>query len=249
MTAEDWAARHRQRHALRRRFMRDFLLRPLGFTLLVKPHVQGLENIPTSGGTILMMNHTIAVDGAIVAGVIHNRFVIPLVKIETMRHWGIEGVLARHWGAVGIQRGEIDREALKAVLDLLRLGELLLIAPEGTRHSQLQQPKDGLAYLALKSGAVIVPTAVYNGETWRKDMFKPRRTQVQVRFGRAFRLRGAGEKRIPRENLRAITDEMMYQLAALLPENYRGEYSDLSRMTTTHLEFLPAAAAPVNPPK
>jgi 1-acyl-sn-glycerol-3-phosphate acyltransferase len=221
----------------RRRFMRDFLLKHIGFRFLVKLNISGLENIPTTGPTILMMNHTISIDGVIIMGIVTNRFVVPMLKIENFSH-PLVGFLSRHWGAVGIHRGEVDREALKSSLDLLKRDEILLIAPEGTRQPQLGQPKDGLAYLAVKANAVIVPVGVYGGEGWIDHLRSHWRPQnIHVTVGKAFRLRDMGH-RPSREELSCMTEEMMYQLAALLPESYRGLYADSSRMTVDTLEFL-----------
>ncbi|KAB2904469.1 MAG: 1-acyl-sn-glycerol-3-phosphate acyltransferase [Anaerolineae bacterium] len=223
------------KYALRRWFIRDILLKYIGFRLLVKPNVEGLDNIPASGPTILMMNHTVSIDGVVVMGVVKSRFVVPMIKAENFDHWFI-GPLARMWGAYAIKRGEVDLEAMKLTLELINRGDLVLIAPEGHRQGQLHDPKDGLTYIALKTNAVIVPTATFNMETWVKDLYRPRLTQAQIRFGKPFRLKAKG--RMPREAMREATHEMMYQLATLLPEKYRGDYRDLSQMTTNHLEFI-----------
>jgi len=223
MTTENW-----------RRFIRDFLIRGLGFRLLVKPQVSGLANIPATAPTILMMNHAIAIDGVIVMGVVTHRWVIPLLKAETFetgwRH------LATRWGALSVQRGELDRAALKTMTALLGQGQLLLIAPEGTRGTTLRHPKDGLVYLALKTNPVIVPTAIYNGESWVHDLLLPRRTPIRVDFGKPFRL-VTSEGRASREVMQQMSREMMYQLAALLPERYRGVYADLSQASSRYLNF------------
>jgi 1-acyl-sn-glycerol-3-phosphate acyltransferase len=236
VSPDSWAYQQSMRYKWRRRILRDFLLRQIGFRVLVKPHVQGLENIPPSGATILMMNHTIAIDGVIVLGVIPQRDVIPVLKAENFQG-GLIGFLSNNWGAVGIRRGEVDREALRTILELLELGQLVLMAPEGTRQKQLMRPKDGLAYIALKSDVLIVPTGIFDGDTWVQDLFRPHRTHIQVRFGKPFTLKKTDGRRVSREEMSAMTDEMMYQLACLLPESYRGEYADLTRMTTNYLEF------------
>jgi 1-acyl-sn-glycerol-3-phosphate acyltransferase len=236
VSSDRWAVQQITRYRWRRRILRDFQLRQIGFRVLVKPHVQGLENIPAGGATILMMNHTIAIDGVIVLGVIPQRDVIPVLKAENLQG-GLIGFLSNNWGAVGIQRGEVDREALRTILELLELEQVVLIAPEGTRQKQLMRPKDGLVYIALKSDSVIVPTAIFNGDRWVHDLFRPHRTHIQVRFGKPFTLKKTTQRRVSREEMSTITDEMMYQLSALLPETYRGEYADLSRTTTSYLEF------------
>lgn len=221
-------------YTFNRRIIRDILLKYFGFKVIVVPHVEGLENIPASGPTILMMNHTITIDGVIVLGVVRPRFVIPMTKTNNFDHWFF-GFWARRWGAYAIRQDDADREALKLTLALLEQGALLLIAPEGHRQPQLHDPKDGLSYVAAKSGSTIVPTAVFNLETWYSDLLRPRRTHANVRFGKPFRLKAKG--RLSRAEMRQATQEMMYQLAALLPEKYRGDYADLSKMTTHYLEY------------
>jgi 1-acyl-sn-glycerol-3-phosphate acyltransferase len=79
----------------------------------------------------------------------HDVYSIPL--------WGI---FPRIWEVIPVRRGEADRQALRGALRVLRAGETVLIAPEGTRSPQLQRGKVGLAYLAVRSQAVMVPGAI-----------------------------------------------------------------------------------------
>ena len=240
MLEVDWAFRQKDRFETRRRFMRDFLLNTLAFNLLLDVSVQGAENIPESGGVILMINHVTAIDPMIVAGAVRHRFVVIMSKAENFRN-PLVRLLIGNWGGYPVRRGEVDRRALKITLDLLSLGEMVLMAPEGSRHSQLSEAKGGTAYIGLKSRAVIVPTAIYNADTWRRDLILPRRTPVQVIFGRPFRLRQDERKRVPREEMDIITTEMMCQLASLLPPRYRGAYADLDKLSTDRLEFIDQA--------
>jgi len=220
-----------------RRWLLHQMIRKIGFTMLVRPHIFGIEHIPPPDvPTIIMMNHSFTIDGVVVMGAIANRYVIPMVKIENMEHWFI-GFLARQYGAFGIRRGEMDRAALKMALTRIANGEILLVAPEGTRQSSLQHPKDGLAYLALKSNAMIVPAALWNGESWYYDIKRPwRKTDIYLRFGQAFSLRQSS-KRADRDAMHQMTQEMMYQLARLLPETHRGVYANLDAATSDYLDF------------
>ncbi|GAB4572233.1 MAG: hypothetical protein Kow0077_11060 [Anaerolineae bacterium] len=237
MTTESWAIRQREIFASRRRFFRDVLFRVLAWMFLDLT-VTGVENIPASGPVILMINHMTALDPIVVLGTAKPRFVVPMSKIENFQH-PLTGLLVRSWGAYPVRRGQVDREALNIAIQLMEAGEMTLIAPEGTRNRALQRPKDGLAFIATRTNAMIVPTAIFNAETWKRDLFIPwRRTPVHVSYGPAFRLRKPESGRVPREVLHQMTDEMMYQLALLLPEHNRGEYSDLSRMTTEYLDFV-----------
>ncbi len=226
-----------ERFALRRRILRDGLLRPLGFGVLVKPTIEGREFIPRGGPMIVIMNHIAAIDPAVVVGAVTNRFVVPMTKIENYRH-PIIGLMARSWGVYPVRRGEVDRQALDSTWALLARGHAVLIAPEGTRHPSLADPKDGTTYIATKANAIIQPVGLDGTEQFPASLKRLRRALVTVRFGRPFRFRTEGRKRIPRAEMRQMTHEMMYQLASLLPEHRRGAYSDLQAMTTDLIEFV-----------
>ncbi len=236
VTPDSWAVRQREMFASRRRFFRDVVFRHLA-PALWKLTVTGLEHIPAEGPTIVMINHMAALDPIVVMGTVRPRFIVPMSKIENFQN-PFSGVLVRSWGAYPVDREKMDREALNIALQLMAAGEMTLIAPEGTRNNGLQRPKDGLAFIATRSDAMIVPAAISNTEGWKEDLLRPwRRTPIHVSYGPAFRLR-RGEGRIPRETLHRMTDEMMYQLARLLPERNRGEYADLGRLTTDYLDFV-----------
>ncbi|MEP7287773.1 MAG: lysophospholipid acyltransferase family protein [Chloroflexota bacterium] len=234
--SDDYAQRQ-ERYDASRRFLRDVLLRPLGFHLLVKINEQGIENIPAAGPTLLMMNHIGAIDPAIIAGVARPRFAIPMSKAENFRILGVRQ-LAQWWGVFPIQRGEADRVALQNTIDLLKYGNMVLMAPEGTRQPSLIEGKDGITYVAIKANAVIVPVGLDGSRDFVQNLKHLRRTPVSVKFGRAFRFRTNGQERVPRPVMAHMTQEAMYQLAALLPEYRRGFYSDLSQATTETIEFV-----------
>ncbi len=241
VSPDRWAYQQRRRHRLWRYFWRDIMLRYIGFGMIINPHILGRERIPAQGPVIIMMNHSFSADGFIAVGAVRPRFLVPMVKMENMQY-PLVGILMRTWGAYGVQRGDIDREALRRTLDLLELGEVVLIVPEGTRGRQLGPGRDGLAYIALKRDAVIVPLGLSGGETWTSDLLKPwRRTPVTIHFGPPVRLRPPADRRPSREDMAVMTTELMYQLALLLPEDMRGHYADIECRTTDYLEFLQAA--------
>jgi 1-acyl-sn-glycerol-3-phosphate acyltransferase len=220
----------------RRRWFLRWLLREIGFRFLVKVEgVEGLENLPESGPAIVMINHIAFVDPIVVLGCLP-RNVVPLAKAEVYRYplWGI---FPRLWEVIPVRRGEVDRRALRQALEVLGAGEVLLVAPEGTRRPFLHRAKEGVAYLGYRSGAPVVPVAVEGTPGFPSiSPARWRQRGAVVRLGRPFWYRPLAGKP-SREHLRKMTDEAMYILAAMLPEARRGVYGDLEAATTDTIEF------------
>ena len=214
-----------------------WMLKHIGFRILAKYEgAEGLENLPAEGPAIVMINHIALIDPVVVLGALP-RNVVPLAKIEVYRY-PVIGIFPKLWEVIPVRRQEFDRRAIHQALSVLKAGECILMAPEGTRSPSLQQGKEGVAYLGVKSGAPIIPVAITGSKGF--PTFNPLRwlrTGAFVKVGRAFRFR-TGDGRLDREALRLMTDEAMYVLAELLPEDHRGVYSDLSRATTQTIEFV-----------
>jgi len=220
-----------------RRVLR-FLLRYIGFTLLAKVNrVEGQENIPESGPAILMINHIAFIDPIVVLHVT-KRDIIPMAKIEVY-DYPVVGIFPHLWGVIPVRREEVDRRAIQQSLEVLRAGELVLVAPEGTRGPKLKQGKEGIAYLASRSEAPIIPVAVDGTIGFPALRFTGawREPGAYVQFGRPFRFRPEYQ-RAGRDQLRLMTDEAMYILSALLPPHRRGYYSDLSCATLETIELV-----------
>jgi len=215
-----------------RRFL-NVILRIL-LKLLVKVEITGMENVPKQGPLILMINHINFLDPLLPLGLMP-RQTTAFAKIETLSY-PLLGPLIRLYGVVPVRRGEVDRRALRQALATLARGEALVVAPEGTRshHGRLQPARDGIAYIALRAGATVLPVAMWGQERFFANLKRLRRTRVHVRIGQPFRFAHGGGK-ASRDELRAMTREAMYQLAALLPPEYRGVYSDLERASTRFL--------------
>jgi 1-acyl-sn-glycerol-3-phosphate acyltransferase len=235
------ARKQEYRHAdweNRRRVLR-FLLRWIGFTLLAKvDRATGLENVPSSGAAILMINHIAFVDPIVVLHLLP-RNIVPLAKAEVLSY-PLVNIFPRLWGVIPVRREEFDRRAVQQVLEVLRTGEIVLVAPEGTRAPQLSQAKEGVAFLAARSGAPVVPVAVTGTRGFPALRFlsaRWRKPAADITFGKPFRFRS--EYAHPsREQLRQMTDEAMYILAGMLPEAQRGYYADLSQSTQVTIEWL-----------
>lgn len=207
------------------------------FARIDQPRISGLENLPATGPAILMINHIAFIDPIVVLGNLP-RNIVPLAKAEVYRV-PIWGIFPRLWDVIPVHREELDRRALERALEVLAVGEVILIAPEATRHPALGQAKEGIAYIAHKSGAPIVPVAIENSTGYPTLLgpWNAKQPGAYFRLGRPFRFKPL-VGRLPRERLRQMTDEAMYQLAAMLPEHRRGHYGDLTKATMETIELI-----------
>jgi 1-acyl-sn-glycerol-3-phosphate acyltransferase len=211
--------------------------------ILLRVEVEGLERIPASGAVILATNHINSIDGLLLYTLLP-RHIIAWAKIEI---WGnpILRILAESLEPIPLRRGELDIHSVRLALQALGDGKMLGIAPEGTRswHGRLQQGHPGLVFLVLRApDTFILPAVVYGQERFGKNLRRLRRTQVNVIIGQGFHLNPGGG-RVTREMRQEITDEIMMQLAALLPPEYRGVYSDVAAATERYLRFPPGATS------
>jgi 1-acyl-sn-glycerol-3-phosphate acyltransferase len=225
------------KYELRRKFLR-FLIRSIGLTLLAKvDSFEGQENLPDSGPAILMINHIAFIDPIVMLPFL-KRNIVPMAKIEVY-DYPVIGIFPHIWGVIPVRREEVDRRAIQQSLEVLRSGEIILVAPEGTRGPELKQGKEGVAYLASRSGAPILPTAIIGtrGFPALRGTRRWRGPGAKFQIGRPFRFRSE-YRHAGRDQLRQMTDEAMYVLAAMLPGEQRGYYRNLSAITQETIEFL-----------
>jgi 1-acyl-sn-glycerol-3-phosphate acyltransferase len=211
---------------MERRFYRlsNRLLRLAG-PLWVDLSVQGLEFVPRSGPVIVAINHTSFLDPMLVGSVMP-RDVVMMAKAEAFRAPFL-GLLVKWYGAFPIRRGEVDRDALKKALEVLRAGEALLMAPEGTRSTdgRLQPGFDGLALIAVRTQAPILPFAIAGGRPFSTNLKRFKRSRICVNIGQPYQP-ALDASKPGRERLAALTDDLMLRLARLLPPEQRGQYAD-----------------------
>jgi 1-acyl-sn-glycerol-3-phosphate acyltransferase len=212
------------------------------FRLLARVSVEGKENIPAHGRQVVMFNHVNFLDAPLIAAV-WPREVDALTKAENLRS-GILAPFMRLYGAYAVNRGEVDRRALGNATSSLERDRLLLISPEGTRSNGpgLGKAKDGMTLLAVRTASPIVPVAICGQESIVPGWRRFRRERLEVQIGRPFRFDYNGTGKLDRQAIRQMTSEAMYILAAMLPEDYRGVYSDLSQATTQYIRYLDPSA-------
>jgi len=207
--------------------------------VLLKVQVVGMERLPASGPVILAINHINSVDALLLRALLP-REIVAWAKAEIWDN-PIFRVIAQSLDSIPLRRGEMDVGAARLAIQRLSEGKMLGIAPEGTRswHGRLQRGRPGLVFLALHAPHVyILPTVLYGQESLSHNVRRLRRTPVTVFFGQGFYLE-PGESRVTQEVRQAIVDEVMAQIASLLPPPYRGVYSDLAAASESHLRFPP----------
>lgn len=212
-----------------------------------RPWVEGLENLPESGGAILASNHLSFCDSLFLPLVVDRRVTF-LAKSEYFTTRGLKGFLSRAFfsgiGQVPIDRNDADaaRGALAVGARILLQGDLLGIYPEGTRSpdGRLYKGKPGVARMALEAHVPVIPVAMINTDkvqpTGRKlPHLRPR---PGVRFGKPLdfsRYEGlAGDRFVER----SMTDEIMYELMQLTGQEYVDMYAaKVKQQTGANLGF------------
>ena len=196
-----------------------------------------LKSVPRQGPLIIYTNHV-------------NILEIPIfyTHLQPRRLRGM--MLAERWNnpvlrwmlevteTIPLHRGEADILAIRKGLKALEKCEILVIAPEGTRShdGKLQLAHPGVVLLALHSNAPLLPVAFFGAERYKENLSRLKRTDFHLRVGKPFCLDDRGEK-VTRQVRETIMDEMMYQLAGILPPEYRGKYSDPSAATKRYIVF------------
>jgi 1-acyl-sn-glycerol-3-phosphate acyltransferase len=190
--------------------------------LLLHLEVVGRHNLRHSGPLLVVTNHLAHVDVPLVMS-LFDRPIEGLVAADVMFDSRV-GVLLRWYGAIPVQRGEIDRTALRRALEVLRQGGILGLAPEGriSRTGALERGRSGAAYLASLAGVPLQPVALTGTQHAYAAWRRLRRPRVRVRIGPPFAL---PQTQAQRRDLAHTTELVMLSLACLLPPAYRGEYA------------------------
>jgi 1-acyl-sn-glycerol-3-phosphate acyltransferase len=210
--------------------------------LIARIEVKGLERTTPPGGLIVTGNHLGRLDPFLVYSILRRSDIIMLVA-EKYQQNAVTRWLVRLVNGIYIDRFNADFRALREVLNRLKAGGILVMAPEGTRSPTggLIEGRPGAAYLAAKSGLPIVPVAEWGAEDREvvRRLSRLRRLDIHLRIGEPYTLPPL-PARGREEVLQQYTDEMMCQIAALLPPAYRGVYADHPR-----LQEILAGQAPV----
>ena len=205
----------------KQRAVKYFLLTLL--KIVARVDVQGLENLP-AGSFVVVINHLSSFDTLTGIAMGPIRQATTFAAIEH-RSDPIGGWILDQLGVIWVRRGEADRDAVKLALEELKSGTVMAMAIEGTRSRTggLQPGKTGPAFLASRTHVPLVPGAIWGTEKIVSNLKRLRRSEVHVRFGQPLYL---PEGRANTEQLEAYTDQVMLQIAAMLPPQYRGVYAE-----------------------
>jgi 1-acyl-sn-glycerol-3-phosphate acyltransferase len=199
--------------------------------LLLRARVTGLENFPRNGPAVIVFNHLGDADAVLMmAALPYKSPVEGIGKIELNDHW-LVGPVFRAYGIIWVHRGQPDRKALRAALDALAQGRMVALAPEGRQSliGGLEDGNPGAAFLALKSGAPLVPVALTGTENGNVfgHLKRWKRAPATLHVGEPFLL----EKDAYPDRQKALSEgtrRIMATLASLLPEAYRGNYKSIN---------------------
>ena len=212
--------------------LKTFVLGPL-LRVLFRPWVRGMENIPNSGAAILASNH-LSFSDSIFLPLMSRRPVVFLAKSEYFTGKGVKGALTRWFfkstGQLPIDRsgGKASEASLNTGLSVLAQGQVLGIYPEGTRSpdGRLYRGRTGIARMVLEAKVPVIPVAMIDTEKVQpigQRLPKIRRIGIVVGEPLDFsRFDGMEGDRIV---LRAVTDEIMYELKQLSGQEYVDAYA------------------------
>jgi len=199
--------------------------------MLTRTVVQGRENVPREGPLILASNHLNNADPPVLTNTIPRR-IFWMAKKELFDNPAL-GIPFRFFGYISVRRFEADLGALRRAQEALARGRVLGMFPEGTRSRTggLKEGEPGTALVAPRTGAPILPVALWGTENVTIPRDLVRRTHIQVRIGRPFHL--TRTRRLTKQQVADGTREIMERIAALLPEDRRGVYQTSTSPVTS----------------
>jgi 1-acyl-sn-glycerol-3-phosphate acyltransferase len=193
--------------------------------LSLRRKIAGKNNMPRHGACIVVANHVNLLDSPLI-GISLGRRAYFMAKADLFRS-RIIGWLAEQFGAFPVARGRLNRRAGRTAVELLANGQALIIYPEGQRSldGKLGPAYSGAALLAIRSNVPIVPVGIIGTAQLKGKWWFLRRPKITFNIGQPFTLAACPEKP-NKEMVNGMTREIMMHIAALLPEDYRGRYTN-----------------------
>jgi 1-acyl-sn-glycerol-3-phosphate acyltransferase len=191
---------------------------------LTRYRVRGRENIPASGPLLVVSNHLSNADPLLIAASFRRKAMF-MAKKELFRSRFVGAFIGS--GAFPINRGKMGARAMRQSLEMLAGGGVLAVFPEGMRSptSQLGPAMPGVALIAVRSGAPVLPVAITGTEQFGRWNWLWRRPVINITIGPSLRIPPPDGK-LTKEKLAELTDGIMNNIAAMLPPQYRGQYGE-----------------------
>jgi 1-acyl-sn-glycerol-3-phosphate acyltransferase len=180
--------------------------------VLWRVQIHGEDQVPRRGPVILAANHIGILDGPLIVAV-SRRLCFAMAKHELFT--GVGGAIFSHVGQISVNRRIVDKLAISRCIQALRADKALAVFPEGVRGAgELTYARGGAAYLALVTGAPIVPVAILGtreaGQTASK--MPHRRAPIHVVYGKPIPVAQQGWPR-RKEVVAELTEQVRRQLA------------------------------------
>lgn len=200
------------------------------YRYLTRTEFLGLDNVPSSGGIILATNHMSRVDVPLLF-ITPNRTDVNALVADKYLKYPFFKIILNTANVIWLDRENADFSALRTALEYIQCGGALGIAPEGTRSKtgSLIEGKAGTALLAYRAKCPIVPVGITGTESAISQLFTFHRPRLLVRYGKPFYLPPIAHQDRSAW-LTKCTDEIMCQIASLLPDTYRGIYRKHPRL-------------------
>ena len=193
------------------------------YRVLTHLNIKGMENIPSSSGYLLTINHLSYYDPPLALS-FWPYAPEALGAEKIMNDNGIIGLIMRWYGTFPVKRDGYDRAALRTSLKILQNDLPLLIAPEGTRHPEgMRDPQHGAAFLAMKTSAPLIPVAISGTANIFRKLRQGRKQTIGMVIGKPYNLPNLPNT-ARRDALRIHTDYIMQKISELLPDRHRGMY-------------------------
>jgi len=207
-----------------------WVMRMLVHTVLAGLFTQvGRERIPRHGPLLVCGNHISTLDPPLVPAFLPRNDSWSMAKAEYFERSWLQTWIFTAFHAFPVIRHSADRSAIRRATAILRDGHVLVLYPEGTRITSggLHRPEPGAGFIAMLSGAPVLPVAITGSrEVFGKGFKLPRRAPLRVEWGEPFKI----ASRLPdgrRVEYQDASDAIMLAIAEMLPEELRGEYADL----------------------
>jgi 1-acyl-sn-glycerol-3-phosphate acyltransferase len=206
--------------------------------IILKLDVSELKKIPLQGAFLVVVNHVNFLDVPVIITHLQPHRTTGLIKKES---WDkpFMAFLFNVWEGIPIDREAADFTAFQQAKETLKAGKILAISPEGTRtdDGKLVRGKPGIAMLASRTNVPIFPIAYYGHENFKANFKRLKRTPMNVRVGEPFKV-NLGSQIKDKDALQIVTDSIMLEIAALLPEEYHGYYQSMMGERGKFLEYL-----------